>query len=109
MVERHLDSKGQVKAENKQAWETVILYGEPHRRMLERDGKPLPPDEQRKEQEKLDKSVAKLARETPEQKLRRVADNEKRRQKDREFLTEIPGLYDFCLDGDDKVDGSDAW
>src|SRR5258706_16359998 len=58
LAERHLDSKGQVKAENKQAWETVILYGEPHRRILERDGKPLPPVEQRKEQEKLDKSVA---------------------------------------------------
>ncbi len=109
LVERHLDSKGQVKAENKQAWETVILYGEPHRRMLERDGKALPPDEQRKEQQKLDKSVAKLARETPDQKQRRVADYEKGRQKDREFLTEIPDLYDFRLEGEDKVDGRDVW
>jgi hypothetical protein len=109
LAERHLDSNGQVKAENKRAWETVILYGEPHRRMLERDGKPLPPDEQRKEQEQLDKYVAKLARETPEQRQRRIADYEKARQKDREFLTEIPDLYAFHLDGEAKVDGRDVW
>jgi hypothetical protein len=109
LVERHLDSKGQVKAENKQAWETVILYGEPHRRMLERGGKPLPPDEQRKEQEKLDKAVAKLARETPDQKQRRVADYEKRRQKDLTLLTEIPDLDSFLLEGEDKIDGRYVW
>ena len=40
-TERQLDSKGQVKSQDSKAWETVILYGEPHRRMLERDGKPL--------------------------------------------------------------------
>src|SRR3977135_2602782 len=65
LLERHLDSKGLVRSEDKSAWETVILYGEPHRRMLERDGKTLPPDEQRKEQAKLDKDVSKLAHETP--------------------------------------------
>jgi len=107
--ERHMDSNGQVIKENKRAWETVILYGEAHRRMLERNGRPLPPNEQRKEQEKLDKYVSKLERETPEQKQRRVAGYERARQKDREFLTEIPDLYAFRLEGDDKVDGRDVW
>ena len=73
LTERHLDSNGQVKAENKQAWETVILYGEPHRRMLERHSQPLPPDEQRKEQQKLDKALAKLEHETPGERQRRLA------------------------------------
>jgi hypothetical protein len=109
LSERHLDSNGQVKAENKRAWETVILFGEPHRRTLERDGKPLPPEEQRKEQEKLDKYVSKLSRETPDQRQRRVTGYEKQRQKDRAFLTEIPELYAFSLDGEEKVDGRDVW
>ncbi|HEY6393038.1 MAG TPA: hypothetical protein VIX89_17285 [Bryobacteraceae bacterium] len=109
LAERHLDSRGQVKKEDKSAWETVILYGEPHRRMLERDGKPLPPNEQRKEQEKLDKEVSKLARETPDQRQHRIAGYEKRRQKDREFLMEIPDLYTFHLEGEEKVDGRDVW
>src|SRR5579863_9602775 len=108
-TERHLDSKGQTKSVESTAWETLVLSGQPHRRIIERDGKPLPPDEQRKQQEKLDKAVAKLERETPDQKQRRLADLQKARAKDREFLREIPDLYDFRLEGDEKVDGHDAW
>ncbi len=108
-TDRSLDGKGRVKSEESKAWETVILYGEPHRRMLERDGRPLSPVAQRKEQEKLDKAVAKLARETPEQRERRLAEYDKEREKDREFLREIPDLYDFRLEGEEKIDGHDVW
>jgi hypothetical protein len=108
-TERLLDSKGKTKSVETRAWETLILYGEPHRRIIERDGKPLSPDEQRKQQEKLDKAVAKLERETPGQRQHRLAESEKERQKEREFLREIPELYDFRLEGDAKVDGCDAW
>ena len=108
-TERTLDSKGAAKSEKTQTWETLILYGEPHRRMLERDGKPLAFEEQRKEQAKLDKVAAKLEHETPEQRERRLTQYEKRREKDREFLREITDLYDFHLEGDQQVDGHDAW
>lgn len=108
-TERHLDSRGNLKSADASAWETVILYGEPHRRMLEHNGKPLSADEQRKEQEKLDKSVAKLGRETPEQRQHRLSNYEKQRQKEREFLSEVPELYDLLLEGDAKVDGHDVW
>jgi hypothetical protein len=108
-TERNLDSSGAVKSEKKQTWETLVLYGEPHRRMLERDGKPLPPDEQRKEQAKLDKIAATLEHETPEQRQRRVTDYEKKRQKDRDFLREVTDLYDFHLEGEQQVDGHDVW
>src|SRR5580658_8294660 len=108
-TERHLDSKGQTKSVETEAWETLILYGEPHRRSIERDGKPLSASEQHKQQEKLDKAVAKLERETPDQRQRRLQQLEKDRQKDREFLREIPEIYDFRLEGDAKVDGYDTW
>jgi hypothetical protein len=106
---RHFDSNGKVNSEEREAWETVILYGEPYRRKLERNGKALPPDEQRKQQEKLDKSVAKLRRETPEQMQKRLADEDKERRKQREFLRELPDLYDFRLEGDASVDGRAVW
>jgi hypothetical protein len=108
-MERHLDSRGKTKSVETEAWETLILYGEPHRRIIERDGKPLSGSEQRKQQEKLDKAVAKLERETPDQRQRRLQELEKDRAKDREFLREIPDLYDFRLEGDAKVDGYDTW
>jgi hypothetical protein len=108
-TERNVDSSGEVKSEKTQTWETLVLYGEPHRRILERDGHALPPDEQRKEQAKLDKVAAKLGNETAEQRRRRVTEYEKRRQKDRDFLNEVTDLYDFQLEGDQQVDGHVAW
>ena len=57
----------------------------------------------------LDKAVAKLEHESPEQRARREAEYEKQREKDREFLREVPDLFDFKLLGDDKIDGHDVW
>lgn len=108
-TDRLLDSSGQVKSQKTEQWETVVIYGEPHHRMLERDGKPLSADEQRKEQQKLDKAVAKREQETPQQRERREADFEKQREKDRKFLREVPDLFDFKLLGDAKIDGHDVW
>jgi hypothetical protein len=107
--ERHFDSGGKMKSTEGSAGETVMLDGEPYRRMLERDGRPLPPAEQKKQQEKLDKSTAKLARETPEEKRRRLADYEARRRKERAFLREIPDAFDFRIVGEVQVDGHGAW
>jgi hypothetical protein len=108
-TERHFDSAGKIKSTERSAWETVMLDGEPYRRMLERNGQPLPPSEQQKQQEKLDKSTARLTRETPEEKQRRLADYETRRRKEREFLREIPDAYDLRVEREAQVDGHDAW
>ena len=108
-TEHSLDSKGQVKSTETSKWETVVLYGEPHRRMLERNGKPLTADEQRKEQQKLDKAVAKLDGETDAQRQRRLEQLEKQREKDRDFLREVTDLYDLRIEGQDQIDGLDVW
>jgi hypothetical protein len=108
-TERSLDSKGQVKSTDTSKWETVVLYGEPHRRMLERNGKPLTADEQRKQQQKLDQAVAKLDGETDAQRQRRLEQLEKQREKDRDFLREVTDLYDLRIEGQDKIDGLDVW
>ncbi len=108
-TERSLDSNGRVKSEKSEEWETVVIYGEPHHRMLQRDGKPLAAQDQRKEQAKLDQAVAKREKETPDQRAQRLAKYEKEREKDREFLREVPDLFDFKLLGDEKIGGRDVW
>jgi hypothetical protein len=108
-TDRILDPSGQVKSQKTEQWETVVIYGERHHRLLERNGKPLSAEEQRKEQEKLDQAVAKREHETASQRVRKEADLEKEREKDREFLREIPDLFDFKLLGDEKIDGHDVW
>ena len=108
-TERHFGSDSHVKSTEQSAWETLILDGEPYRRMLERNGRPLSLGEQKKVQEKLDKAAARLAKETPEQKQRRMADYETRRRKEREFLRQIPDAYDLRIEGEEQVDGRAAW
>ena len=107
--ERHFDSHDRVTSDHQEAWETIVLNGEPFRRTLERDGKPLAAGEQRKQQQKLDKAASRMKNETPEQKQCHAADYEKTRRREREFLREIPVAYDFRFEGNDKIDGHDVW
>ena len=108
-VEKHLDSQNRVTSEHEERWETIILGGEPYRRDLERDGKPLAPTQEKKEQEKLDKLAARLENETPEQKQRRLAGYAKQRRREREFLLEIPDAFNLRMEPDEKIDGQDVW
>jgi hypothetical protein len=108
-TDRILDSSGQVKSQKTEEWETVVIYGEPHHRVLQRNGKSPSTEDQRKEQQKLDQAVAKREGETPTQRARRESQFEEQRQKDREFLREVPDLFDFKLLGEEKIDGHDVW
>ena len=107
--ERHFDAHGRVTSDHREAWESLILDGQPFRRMLERDGKPLPPDELKKQQQKFDQATAKLEKESPAEKERRAAEYEKRRRRERAFLREIPDAFDLKLEGSDTIDGQDVW
>ncbi len=86
-----------------------MLDGQPFRRILERDGKPLSPAEQLSEQKKLDRESRKLNSETPAEKKRRMDDTENRRRREFAFLSEIPDLYDLRLEADSTIDGRPVW
>ena len=108
-VEKHLDSHGRVVSTKRESWETLMLGGQPYRHTLERDGKPLSPEEQRTEQKKLNKETRKLGSETLAEKQRRLAEAEKRRRREFAFLAEIPELFELRFDGDSVVDGRSVW
>src|ERR1019366_5618735 len=89
--------------------ETLMLDGQPWRRTLERDGKPLSPEEQRSERNKLDREIRRLSLETPAEKQRRMEEAERRRRREFAFLSEIPDLFDLRFEGDSTVDGHSVW
>lgn len=108
-VERHFDSQGKVASSKRETWETLILDGEPYRRMLERDGKALSAEEQRSEQEKLDRETKKLEKQTPAEKQHRMEQAQERRKREFAFLSEIPDLFDLKLEADSTVEGRPVW
>ena len=99
---------GQRTKKQAETHEIMSLYGQPYRRLVAKDGKPLPASEQKKEREKVDKLAAERARETPAQRERRVAKYAEERRRQRAFLLEIPKAYSFQLAGEANVDGRAA-
>src|SRR5215471_2156002 len=108
-LERHFDSRGNVQSTKQEKWETLILDGQAHRRMLERDGKPVSAQEQRSEQKKLDEAARKASSETPAEKQHRLDEVERLRKREFAFLSEIPDLFDLRLEGESTVGGRPVW
>jgi hypothetical protein len=101
--ERELDGSGKVKNTEVQTSDVTLLEGSPYRRLVARNDQPLSPKEQSKEEDKLRKSIEERRKETKEERERRIADWERRRQRQREPLKELPDAFDFRLIGEEAL------
>src|SRR4030095_13345851 len=55
---RRLDSEGRLKSKDVKIYDVRLLEGSPYRRLAGRDDRPLPPGDEKKEQEKLARNIA---------------------------------------------------
>ncbi len=92
-----------------QTYEILNLYGQPYRRLVAKNGKPLDPAEQHKQQHKLDRTAAERAKETPAERERRLSKYREERKRSRAFLNEIPKAFDFRMAGETVLGGRPAW
>ncbi|MGB8477061.1 MAG: hypothetical protein WCE61_23525 [Candidatus Acidiferrum sp.] len=99
---RHEDSNGRVKSQDVEDSRMILVNGVPFEQLMERNGKPLSVEEQRKQNEKLDE----LKRETPEQHAERVRIRE---DESASLVREIPKAFDFRLVGEEAVNGRPAY
>lgn len=104
-----LDGSGGTKKVESTVDEVLYLGGKPYVHALEKNGKPLPPDEAAKEQRKLDKASAEASKLTDEEREKREQQTQKEREKDREMLRYLPEAFTFRLLGKDSVEGRQAW
>jgi hypothetical protein len=102
---RRLDSHGQLKSTEVQTYDVTLVEGSPYRRLTARGGRPLPPGEEKKEQEKLATSITERLEETSVQRAERVQTYEKRPEWQREAWRELPEAFDFRLTGEEMLDG----
>jgi len=103
--ERQYDKSGHLKNTRRETYEILILGGRDYEKLIARDGKPLPEEEARKEQEKMDRELERRERESARDKEKL----EKQRQQQRKFLNEVPEAFDFKLLGEEPVSGKPAW
>jgi hypothetical protein len=107
--ERQFDGAGKQKQRQVRTWDVTLLEGSPYRRLVARDDQPLSPAEQKKEEEKLSRSIEQRRKETPEQRDRRLADWDRRQQRQHEPLREMVDAFDFTLAGQEALNGGRAW
>ena len=74
----------------------MVLGDRPYGKLVERDDKPLPAKEARKEQEKVEKESAKRERESASDK----AKEDKDRAEERRYLREVPEAFVLTLQGE---------
>ena len=106
---RRLKDSGAVDSRSSKTYDVTLVEGSPYRRLIEREDKPLPPEEERRQQDELRKSIESRREETPAQRAKRLADFEKERTKYRAAMREIPDAYNFRLAGEEVIDGRPAY
>jgi len=100
--DRRRDLDGRVKSEDVDVSRTILVNGVPFEQLLERNGRAPSAEEERKQQDKLDK----LKHETPEQRAERIR---KQAEEDTSFVQEVPKAFNFQLLGEDVVNGRPAY
>jgi hypothetical protein len=106
---RELDGSGKIKNTEVQTSDVTLLEGSPYRRLVARNDHPLSPKEQQREEDKLRKSVEERRKETEEERERRIADWERRRQRQRDPLKELPDAFDFRLAGEEALASGEVY
>ncbi|HEY1204126.1 MAG: hypothetical protein ABSH46_07380 [Bryobacteraceae bacterium] len=102
---RYLDSQGRVKSQEVSIDDVMLLDGSPYRRLVARDDRPLPAAEEKREQEKLARSLTERRDQTAAQRVQRRSDYDLRPDWQREAWRELPNAFDFRLAMEEVWDG----
>jgi outer membrane lipoprotein-sorting protein len=108
-VIKHLDKHGDVKSTEIKTYDVGFYYGEEYSRLIMVDDKPLSDKEKKKEDEKLEKFLAKLRNESPEERQKRSDKEKKERQESRAYRLDVANAYDFRIVGEEELEGVNTW
>ncbi len=107
--ERKLDKGGDVKDTEIKTFDVAHLCGKDYERLIAVDDKPLPPDQDAKEQKKLDKCVDKMQSESDKEREKRLA-KEAEDLEDRQKMTrEVLNTFNFRVAAEETVRGVETW
>lgn len=106
---RVIKSDGSVDSSSSEIYDVTPLEGSAYYRLLKKNDEPLPSDKERKEEQKLRKSIEKRVRESQSQREKRIEKAERDREQDKDSSEELLKIYDFRLLGEQAVHGRDAF
>jgi hypothetical protein len=109
VVEHKLNGKGEVSSTETRTYDVLDIYNEQVRRLTSKDDKPLSTKETEKEDGKIQKIIDKRKNEPESDRAKRLKREEKEREDDRRFVTEVADAYNFTLVGMETLDGRDTY
>lgn len=108
-IVRKKDRKGAVRSQESETFDVVMIDGKAYRRLVRKNGQPLPEAEERHEQRKLDQEMAEIRKESAAKRARRQARQEEERADERRMYRAIPKAFRFELLGEECLEGHPAW
>ncbi len=108
-VQRQFDDEGKLKSKRSRTFDVTMQEDSPYRRLVGRDGKPLSASENVNEVAKFHYDIEQRRRETPSQRAKRLAEWEKRQDRQRKFLRELPEAFEFSVLRSERFEGRDTW
>ena len=109
MVEHKLNGKGEIASTETRTYDVLEIYNEQVRRLTSKDDKPLSAKDAGKEDEKIQKIIDKRKNESESDREKRLKREEKEREDDRRFVTEVADAYNFTLVGMESLDGRETY
>ena len=107
--EHKLNGKGEPQSTEVRTYDVMRLYGEQVRRLVSKNGEPLPEKDASKEEEKIQKIIDKRKNESDDDRKKHMEKEEKEREDDRKFVSEVADAYDFRLVTVEPLNGRDAY
>ncbi len=106
---QRINGKGQVKSTETDTYEVMEIYGEPVQKLIEKNGKPLSAKEANKQDDKIQKLIDKREKESPGDRKKRLAQEEKDREDELQFVREVADAFNFTFVGMEKLEGRDTY
>jgi hypothetical protein len=90
-------------------YEELMIQGSPYERLIAVNGKPLPPELQTKEQQKLQSALVQRRSEPTQDRAERIARYEKTRRRNHLMMEQLTRAFDFTLVGRQKLGAYDVY
>jgi len=107
--EKLYDSSGKLKQTTIRTFEVSFMEGSPYRRLVARDDQPLSDEDQKLEDARMQFTAGQRRQESKAERDKRVGEWERRMQKQREPVLEVPDAFQFQMAAEETVDGAAAY
>jgi hypothetical protein len=108
-IQRTYEKHGVLKRTSEEIHEVFHVDGSEIERLIAKDGIPLSESKQREEQQRVDKLIEKISKESPQQRASRRRESDKDRREEIEARRELLDAFDFSLLGVEAVRGRLCW